>query len=126
MTSKMDPTIKARWTTALRSGEYKQGEGTLAHGGRYCCLGVLCELAVEAGVIPKPTQVAPGTPYYYGVGDEEKRGELPESVAVWAGLLIAPDKPQGDPLIGDQTAAAWNDEEGADFNKIADLIDTHL
>jgi hypothetical protein len=33
------------WLAALRSGEYKQGRGTLcnAYDNSYCCLGVLCE-----------------------------------------------------------------------------------
>jgi hypothetical protein len=47
----MDPKIKAKWTEALRSREYKQAinglrveingeEGVLS----YCCLGVLCDV----------------------------------------------------------------------------------
>lgn len=38
-----------KWVKALRSGEYKQGEGRLAysknnHEALYCCLGVACDL----------------------------------------------------------------------------------
>lgn len=42
----MDPEIKAKWIAALRSGEYKQGTGRLYDDltGRFCCLGVLCEV----------------------------------------------------------------------------------
>ncbi len=46
----MNATIKRRWTTALRSGEYRQGRENLrveAGAGRpplYCCLGVLADL----------------------------------------------------------------------------------
>lgn len=43
------------WAEALESGEYVQGRATLTYVSpdglkQYCCLGVLCELAVKAGV----------------------------------------------------------------------------
>lgn len=42
------PSIKQQWIAALRSGEYKQGVGTLKKesedGSRYCCIGVLGEI----------------------------------------------------------------------------------
>lgn len=51
----MTPELKARWVEALRSGEYKQGKGALKgqdHCGtmRYCCLGVLAEVAGMRGI----------------------------------------------------------------------------
>lgn len=36
-----------QWIEALRSGEYKQGQGTLYCHNRFCCLGVLCNLQVN-------------------------------------------------------------------------------
>lgn len=33
-----------RWTAALRSGKYRQGENQLRVGDRFCCLGVACDL----------------------------------------------------------------------------------
>ena len=47
---KLDPEFKAKWVTALRSGEYKQGRGLLYTGEAYCCLGVagrICGIPVE-------------------------------------------------------------------------------
>lgn len=44
----MNGDYKRLWIEALRSGEYKQGQRTLRRNGRYCCLGVLCEVAREA------------------------------------------------------------------------------
>jgi len=43
----MDATIKRKWVEALRSGEYKQGQGALrdARDNTWCCLGVLCEVS---------------------------------------------------------------------------------
>ena len=47
----MKPEIQAEWVAALRSGEYKQGTGVLrSEANEFCCLGVLCDLAVKAGV----------------------------------------------------------------------------
>lgn len=39
------------WVAALRSDEYKQGHGWLrtVGGSRYCCFGVLCDLAARDG-----------------------------------------------------------------------------
>jgi hypothetical protein len=50
-----DRTLKAEWVAALRSGEYRQGKNSLRcksiENGQYeyCCLGVLCDLAVKHG-----------------------------------------------------------------------------
>ncbi len=81
----MNPIIKAEWLTALRSGRYPKGKGRLVtdNGGKktYCCLGVLCELAVEAGIIdgvPR-TRVNDGSITPVGV-------YLPDNVAEWAGI----------------------------------------
>jgi len=42
----MTPDLKAKWVAALRSGEFKQGQGVLWDGiDRFCCLGVLCKVA---------------------------------------------------------------------------------
>ena len=39
----MDAKLKETWTTALRSGKYRQSRGMLRReDGSYCCLGVLC------------------------------------------------------------------------------------
>jgi len=44
----MKASYKKRWLVALRSGEFKQGQGALRKEYRgnyaYCCLGVLCTL----------------------------------------------------------------------------------
>ena len=32
------------WVSALRSGEYQQGKGQLSLNGRFCCLGVACDI----------------------------------------------------------------------------------
>lgn len=42
----MDAELKAKWVSALRSGDYSQASGELhdRQNGGYCCLGVLCKV----------------------------------------------------------------------------------
>lgn len=40
---------RQRWTTALRSGEYEQWQGSLRSDHAFCCLGVACDV-VGAGL----------------------------------------------------------------------------
>lgn len=97
----MDPVIRDLWTAALRSGDYRQGRKLLRHAGRYCCLGVLTDLALKADAIP-----------------EWPAGELLLTMDVqrWA-RLRGPN-----PFLGESRAATLNDE-GMSFADIADLID---
>jgi hypothetical protein len=80
----MNPEIKEQWVTALRSGEYRQGKGALKRkddeGFQYCCLGVLCELAIENGVNVKQSVV--DGEYFYDNGDMI----LPQKVRAWAAV----------------------------------------
>lgn len=83
----MDTGIKADWLTALRSGEYKQGKGFLKdqqgdEPARYCCLGVLCELAAKAGIIEGSER---DTDEYVHRFDGQT-SYLPPKVATWAGI----------------------------------------
>ena len=41
----MDPKLKRKWLAALRSGKYLQGRNRLRRGNRFCCLGVLADVA---------------------------------------------------------------------------------
>ena len=52
----MNPDLKAKWISALRSGRYTQGQKRLkTKEGHYCCLGVLCK------VLEKPEYIQLGT-----------------------------------------------------------------
>ena len=42
---KLEKGFKKKWLEALRSGKYKQCNGTLCYDGRYCCLGVAGKVA---------------------------------------------------------------------------------
>jgi hypothetical protein len=81
------------WAQALESGQYKQGYGRLAPDDqRHCCLGVACELAVQAKVIPD-----------YDPWD----GDLAayEPVREWLGLATDEGAYEGGNLVKDNDTA---------------------
>lgn len=61
--AKMSPEVKAKWVAALRSGKYQQERNALTNyvdqksgdPARYCCLGVLCVIAVGADSVDYDT-----------------------------------------------------------------------
>lgn len=95
LVTKMNPDVRDRWADALESGAYRQGRGKLAveQAGavKFCCLGVLCDLAAQAGVVNVETSKEPlyvdgsGTPFVYRYYDGLPN-YLPPSVVRWAGL----------------------------------------
>lgn len=120
----MNLDIKAKWLAALRSGEYKQIRGTLAKGSVYnvngfCCLGVLCDIAVKEGAIPPAEGRTEGVLAY---GEAGQINTLPLEVTLWAGLT------SGNPSVGEiNRPLGWHNDTGQkDFNEIADLIDRYL
>lgn len=134
----MNPEVKTRWLTALTSGEYAQGRDLLAREVapgvfRYCCLGVLCELAYADGVIARTLDFE--RYYYHDAGVDRMTNsaemyttQLPPTVVRWAGLS------SGDPVVDDTNLATHNDGSttpGAEhprrsFQEIAELIGRHL
>lgn len=126
----MNPEIKAKWVAALRSGEYEQGRGSLLRDGKHCCLGVLCEIAVQENVITKATYDTPenSLPEFqssvtvFDEGPGEQFSVLPEKVIDWAGL------DGGNPIVDDgkSNLASLNDNAGLSFDEIADVIETQL
>lgn len=138
----MNPEIKERWLSALRSGDYTQDTRYLATqnsdgGFDYCCLGVLCDLAVREGAIDSPVVVD-----YWKRGkdslmvqafklDEESLATgdilearvLPPKVQEWAGLKS--DSP-GFVSRDEVHCLAELNDNGRSFSDIADLIEEHL
>jgi len=136
----MNAEIKEQWATALESGDFEQGKWRLKTPGNgnpndsqcndtYCCLGVLTELAVEAGIVRWSDK-----PLFDCNPDDGEQSEsgavLNKRVVEWAGL----DAPV--PTIGDTDAWHLNDSckfsadgKGThvnDFSDIAALIREHL
>jgi hypothetical protein len=106
------------WVDALRSGEYEQGRMVLASKGKYCCLGVACEVAIRNGVKMK---VHHGVVTHY----DKHRADLPPAVVDWLGL--AAHSPSVDIVVGDgmerQYLTELNDLVEMPFAEIADAIE---
>lgn len=112
----MDQTIKSKWVTALRSGDYNQGYHVLRQGNRYCCLGVLCDLHSKAHpgnryTWRQPSDCAPN--YFY---DDHEYEHLPGKVQYWAGI----------DCYGEVITLAQLNDEGHTFAQIAQHIEEQL
>lgn len=133
----MNAEVKKTWIAALRSKKYTQGRCNLRTiDDTFCCLGVLCELAVEQNVIPPATPpiswLRGGKNYEY----EECDGYLPTSVLNWIQVeegnvntehnnsMIVPGLKERDKL-SDVTLTLLNDN-GFSFDQIADIIEYFL
>lgn len=81
----MNPTVKAAWIAALRSGEYKQGYGKLRTNysteKEYCCLGVLCDLYIKTS-----DEAYWWDGSYFKSKNEIDSYTLPDCVLKWAEL----------------------------------------
>ena len=140
----MNQDVKDQWLTALRSGDYEQGtrSGLHSRDNKFCCLGVLCDLAVKAGVLPKAVQVGGNQNYEYRDTDPKRLnngqpslngGYAPYEVMRWAGLsdcnppMTVPD---GKQTVPDgkrtDTLALLNDSGNYDFAQLANLIEAQL
>ena len=115
----MNQEIKQRWIEALRSGEYKQGQGCLHNHNKntFCCLGVLCDLHAKETNTNWVDHREEGRPSDY-LDDDLL---LPNKVVEWSGLE------DDDPLINRTLSlAGYNDHKGYSFDQLADLIEKHL
>ena len=115
----MNERVKKLWVEALRSGEYRQGVGMLRDKhGRYCCLGVLCDLHAKdtGGGWGKKSDVfcvPPQDSYLWCTG------KLPHEVARWAGIMEFGQVRGQDDLVS-------KNDNGATFSDIALIIEQDL
>jgi hypothetical protein len=143
----MNPKVREAWVRALRSGQYPQGTNYLHVAADdpndrwegFCCLGVLCELAVQAGVIPPARHMVTPTGrrvWEYGVpggedGDGASHTSLPWAVSEWAGIpgdtdptiAFRVEDEDGNPDVGHRPASDLNDNLGLTFEEIAAAIE---
>lgn len=122
---RMNPEIKAKWVTALRSGEYQQGRVHLRDGdNNFCCLGVLCDIAVKERepIFVQLVSDDIGRRYKYN----DIGGSLPDEVSLWAGLVSDEDTLVHDPVVGGEPLSIQNDAYRLTFDEIADLIEEEL
>lgn len=107
----MEPTAKAEWIAALRSGNYSQAQGTLKTLGNYfCCLGVLCDLSAKKSL-----------------GSWQPSGNFVyEGAYISTSLPIALRLKLGIACTEQDTLIKMNDKESKSFNEIADYIEKEL
>jgi hypothetical protein len=124
--------IRDAWIKALRSGEYVQGKNMLHYldadtgVNHYCCLGVLSELALEAGIVETlPCRLDQMTVFSYfhplkytsiDTFDELSQSNLIWTVRDWA-------KFYNDFQISDLVSL---NDAGTDFSVIADYIENYV
>lgn len=111
----MNKDIKDKWVKYLRSGNFVQGFHSLKSKDKRCVLGVLCEVAVDNGVIGE----VPYSPY------------LPNAVLVWAGMnndqALGPELPTDgltvDGVQGKEYLVNLNDVHKIPFWQLANMIE---
>jgi hypothetical protein len=110
--------VRRAWIERLRSGWDKKATGHLHFNGAFCVLGVLCDLAVQAKVIPEPKMSDAGR---MGIYADEQTAGLPKAVLTWAGIRdsLGGFSRQVD---GWQGLAQINDGTGKSLAEIADVI----
>jgi hypothetical protein len=131
---KLRPEVKAEWLTRLRSGNYPQGTTYLRWKGKYCCLGVLCEIAQEQGAT-SDSETGNGSPSYFGpaTGNGSRSAiwtpgdvvrwafeDVPETLNAdeFAWLITGPDDTGADIANLGQL-----NDRGETFEEIANIID---
>lgn len=117
--------VREKWVKALRSGDYPQTRSTLRDDIGFCCLGVLCDIAMKEGIIPKTElrryRYTDGKTYVmYGNVGEMNSSYLPYSVAQWAGLCN-----NNGAFGANNTSLARLNDEGKTFKEISDVIESN-
>lgn len=134
---------RAKWVEYLRSGRFEQTTGYLnvsepqqVRQAGMCCLGVACQVAIDAGIIPDWTDDEHAEGGVLGITADFNDGTsdtyieyqgLPEAVREYFGLLGGEGalKFSEDPDVPGTLISA-NDELHYTFEQIADLIERGL
>lgn len=116
----MKPDVKEKWLAALRSGKYRQGTGYLKYQVndgtiRHCCLGVLCEIAIQEHAILEKFSNEPTDLHFFPIG--AANAVLPWSVARWAGLT------ECNPAVPNHETLASLNDDSDDFDLVIETIE---
>lgn len=115
----MNLQIAEQWAAELESGKYEQANGYLCKDGAYCCLGILCEMALRAGAdVARAEGPEYGTVVYNGY-----ISLTPVEVMRWAGMRT--EKGVFRIHNGYGTTLAEQNDRGATFPEIAAIIRQH-
>jgi hypothetical protein len=104
---------------ALESGEYEQAQNSLRDGGKFCCLGVACDIAAKDGIGEWELLSASGN-YRFSDGTDYSSAFMPSGVVEYYDvggsfrdiIELAP---------GSDSAMSMNDN-GSTFTEIAAAI----
>ncbi len=132
---RIDPEFKAKWTAALRSGEYEQGYGALhTLTNEFCCLGVVCDLLeLPKEVVTRDSKEV----YQYAVNETSTLGHrksiwfIPgDAFPDYSGftgqeVLFTCQQPLDHSQV-DWSPTILNDVAKLTFSQIADIIDYFL
>lgn len=125
------------WINALLSGKYKQGFSRLNKNNmEFCCLGVLCEVFVEKGVLVPLMDPIDNTVRYFDLSDGKSEG----GASTFATLPLKISRMLGcdglGPAISKETVGVWKlglegyaayqvailNDRGYTFPEIAELL----
>lgn len=117
----MNHEYEEKWVAALRSGKYLQGQGALrqlVNGElRYCCLGVLCDVAGARWVVYTSSENGKSKIY-----EAHYRGSCSTSLIPKAMLSEVGFSSTIPRLRNGKAFSSLNDHYGLSFSEIADLI----
>ncbi len=130
----MNPEVKELWVSALRSGDFSQGKNLLhktfpndpEKADEYCCLGVLCAIAVQNGVISEEdvTKHSIDEEYdYFGYADGT--AFLPTPVQKWSGVESDNGEynDNDDDGVYRPRSLVFLNDDGIPFENIANVIE---
>jgi hypothetical protein len=123
----MNPEIRDQWADALESDEYAQCQNALTRVApdgvvSHCCLGVLTELGVKAGVITRNEADDDGRGLI-GYGPHNEKATLPDAIQKWAGITGPDsDNPMVDYKSDRHSLAELNDYLDVKFPEIAKVV----
>ena len=127
----MNEAISQKWIQELESGRWKKGisklhrragEGDHSTEDSFCCLGVLCRMALDAGVSLDVRNDQDAEDYgERQVKYDGNTGELPEKVMDWAGIQTAlGELPQEEPGVGNDLTLI--NDRNTDFKEVVEAI----
>lgn len=114
-----------QWVEALRSGRYQQGKDYLNQNGKFCCLGVACEL-IKDKLAVQIVEFEDGTATQYN----GNLGTMPDA----ASRILGMRSNSGGSLVCDLTIKIDGfvylnliiaNDSGVPFSKIADWIEAN-
>ena len=113
----MKKSIAKKWVKALRSGAYQQGTHQLVdENDNFCCLGVLCNLAVDEGI---GEWVRSSGGWVFKTESDVDDQVLPLEVRLWAGMSSTAGR------IKDDYLTVLNDT-GKGFKELASIIEKNV